>query len=78
MYLHGVKNIIRASNLHKIMDDSYVARLTGWVYYHDVMAQFSRIHWKHSLPADPVPGQFDLLKREWVLNRDALQVCFCF
>ncbi|KAF2489314.1 hypothetical protein BU16DRAFT_531638 [Lophium mytilinum] len=44
-YLRGVKNVIRAAGLDKSHQDSDLAILLDWVYYHDVLARFTLRHW---------------------------------
>ncbi|KAH8904639.1 hypothetical protein BR93DRAFT_980391 [Coniochaeta sp. PMI_546] len=44
-YLRGVKDVIRAAGLDKLDQDSDLAVLLDWVYYHDVLARFSLRHW---------------------------------
>lgn len=44
-YLTGVKNIIEAAGLDRLHQDSDLAMLLDWVYYHDVVSRFSQRHW---------------------------------
>lgn len=57
-YLGGVKSVLNASSikaLGQLVSD--VAVLLDWVYYHDVLARFSLLHWKREgapeLPPTP-------------------------
>ena len=57
-YLGGVKAVLNASSikaLRQLVSD--VAVLLDWVYYHDVLARFSLLHWKREgapeLPSTP-------------------------
>ncbi|KAF2805521.1 uncharacterized protein BDZ99DRAFT_524490 [Mytilinidion resinicola] len=44
-YLCGVKCMIKSAGLDKIREDSDLAALLDWVYYHDVLARFTLRHW---------------------------------
>ena len=44
-YLRSAKDMIQAAGLEELQDDSDLAVLFDWVYYHDVLARFSLQHW---------------------------------
>jgi hypothetical protein len=57
-YLGGVKTVLNASSIETLRQlGSDVAVLLDWVYYHDVLARFSLLHWKRDgapeLPSTP-------------------------
>ncbi|OIW26875.1 hypothetical protein CONLIGDRAFT_620932 [Coniochaeta ligniaria NRRL 30616] len=52
-YLRGVKDVIHAAGLDKLRQDSDLAVILDWVYYHDVLARFSLRHWHRKVQAAP-------------------------
>lgn len=46
-YLNGVQNVIKVAGLDSAAEqDSDLAMLLNWVYYHDVVARFTKPHWR--------------------------------
>ncbi|KAI3327809.1 hypothetical protein HD806DRAFT_484001 [Xylariaceae sp. AK1471] len=45
-YLMGAKEIIITTSLDTQIDRGDIAELVMWVYYHDVLARFSLLHWR--------------------------------
>ncbi|CAG9956787.1 unnamed protein product [Clonostachys rosea f. rosea IK726] len=66
-YVRGVKDIIKVSRLDEHADKRFVSEMLEWVHYHDVVAQFSILHWRHrqveNIFAEQIStrGQADLL-----------------
>ena len=65
IYLGGVKKVLNASSiktLHQLGSD--VAVLLDWVYYHEVLARFSLLHWKREEAPELRSTPTDLLCSE--------------
>ena len=52
MYLCGVKRIIDAALMQCDITDGEYAMLIDWVYFHEVLAGFSIVHWGQKTPAN--------------------------
>ncbi|CAM1505988.1 Fc.00g116250.m01.CDS01 [Cosmosporella sp. VM-42] len=52
----GVKHVIKAAGLTTSSSDSDSVLLLGWAHYHDVLARFSKRHWRRDAMVD-VYGQ---------------------
>ena len=45
LYLCGIKNVILDGLVHRKVTDQECAALKDWIYYHEVLARFSLVHW---------------------------------
>ncbi|KAH8693985.1 fungal-specific transcription factor domain-containing protein [Talaromyces proteolyticus] len=72
-YVRGVKDIIEKSHLDTQINKSFVAELLDWVYYHNVIAQFSILHWRYGPVESMFAKQLDLKGWEWILGPNRLQ-----
>ncbi|KAK1950769.1 hypothetical protein LY78DRAFT_732358, partial [Colletotrichum sublineola] len=64
-YLGGVKTVVKASpakSLHQLGSDMFV--LLDWVYYHDVLARFSLLHWRRDGAPELLPAPIDLFSSQ--------------
>ncbi|RDW56538.1 hypothetical protein BP6252_14109 [Coleophoma cylindrospora] len=67
-YIRGVKDVIKTNHLEKQTNNSFVTQLLDWVNYHEVIAQFSILHWRHG-PVDSVfAKQLGIKGWEWILG----------
>lgn len=72
-YLGGVKTVLSASSgkiLRQLGSD--MAALLDWVYYHDVLARFSLLHWKRQgapgLPSHPTVLFYSQVRAQQTLH----------
>ena len=63
-YIRGVKDIIQANHLENRTSTSFVAELIDLANYHDVIAQFSVLHWRHGLVDTALAKQHGI--KDWV------------
>ena len=62
-YITGAKHIINSSELHKYSGDGDVGALLDWVYYHDIMARFSALHWRR--PGKDTNQYLPMMRTHW-------------
>ncbi|KAH8667081.1 fungal-specific transcription factor domain-containing protein [Xylariales sp. PMI_506] len=55
-YVRGAKDVIKTNHLDSKIDQKFVSELLDWVDYHDVISQFSILHWRHG-PVETVFAQ---------------------
>ena len=76
LYIRGVKDVIKAHRLDFETNESFVAKLPDWVYYHDVIAQFSVLHWRRSPVETVFPKQRGAVKWDSILGSSGPLVDF--
>ncbi|RDW56864.1 hypothetical protein BP5796_12931 [Coleophoma crateriformis] len=73
-YIRGVKDVIKTNHLDNQTNNSFVTQLLDWVNYHEVIAQFSILHWRHG-PVDSVfAKQLGIKGWEWILGTKEPQI----
>jgi hypothetical protein len=73
-YVSGVKDVIKANRLDSRIGTEYLAELLNWVHYHDTLAQFSILHWRHGPVETTFAQQLDIKGWNGGLDAEELQV----
>lgn len=55
-YIAGVKDVVQAASVETSDYDNDFATLLDWVYYHDILARFSLLHYRGRKPYKTTPS----------------------
>jgi len=72
LYIAGVKNVLRSARLNSVERNSDLAPLLYWVFYHDILAQFSLRYWRHHyLAKETRPGELGILVQQLSIRNES-------
>ncbi|KAL5342848.1 fungal-specific transcription factor domain-containing protein [Aspergillus crustosus] len=62
-YVTGVKRLLNAICPARCEEDGIVKALMAWAQYHDVLARFSSLHWRHNIIAQAFPTDPNIMAK---------------